>query len=71
MLEILRGRGVSGANGGKVGLGSIRRPVIGLALGGLEQTDALIEADARGCQTSALGKFSNFHDSDTLGKYTV
>ncbi|MCP3445230.1 patatin-like phospholipase family protein [Bradyrhizobium sp. CCGUVB14] len=34
MLEILRGRGVNGANGEKVGLGSIRRPVIGLALGG-------------------------------------
>ncbi|MET4804250.1 patatin-like phospholipase family protein [Bradyrhizobium sp. LB11.1] len=31
MLDILRGRG---ANGEKVGLGSIRRPVIGLALGG-------------------------------------
>ena len=34
MLEILRGRGVNGANGEKVGLGTIRRPVIGLALGG-------------------------------------
>jgi NTE family protein len=34
VLEILRGRGVSGVNGVKVGLGSIRRPVIGLALGG-------------------------------------
>ncbi len=34
MLEILRGRGVNGANGEKVGLGSIRRPVLGLALGG-------------------------------------
>ncbi|WP_426407829.1 patatin-like phospholipase family protein [Bradyrhizobium ganzhouense] len=34
MLEILKGRGVNGANGEKVGLGSIRRPVIGLALGG-------------------------------------
>lgn len=34
MLDILRGRGVNGANGEKVGLGSIRRPVIGLALGG-------------------------------------
>nr|WP_249142074.1 patatin-like phospholipase family protein [Bradyrhizobium diazoefficiens] len=31
---MLRGRGVNGANGEKVGLGSIRRPVIGLALGG-------------------------------------
>ena len=34
MLEILKGRGVNGANGEKVGLGSIRKPVIGLALGG-------------------------------------
>jgi len=34
VLEILKGRGVSGGNGEKVGLGSIRRPVIGLALGG-------------------------------------
>ena len=34
MLDILRGRGVNGGNGEKVGLGSIRRPVIGLALGG-------------------------------------
>ena len=34
MLEILRGRGVNGANGEKVGLGTIRRPVIGPALGG-------------------------------------
>lgn len=34
MLDILRGRGVNGANGEKVGLGSIRKPVIGLALGG-------------------------------------
>ncbi|QPF94308.1 patatin-like phospholipase family protein [Bradyrhizobium commune] len=34
MLDILRGRGVNGANGEKVGLGSIRRPVVGLALGG-------------------------------------
>jgi len=34
VLEILKGRGVNGANGEKVGLGSIRRPVIGLALGG-------------------------------------
>ena len=34
MLDILRGRGVNVANGEKVGLGSIRRPVLGLALGG-------------------------------------
>lgn len=34
MLDILRGRGANGSNGEKVGLGSIRRPVIGLALGG-------------------------------------
>lgn len=34
MLDILKGRNVNGANGEKVGLGSIRRPVIGLALGG-------------------------------------
>ena len=34
MLEILKGRGVNGTNGEKVGLGSIRKPVIGLALGG-------------------------------------
>ncbi|MEH2486513.1 patatin-like phospholipase family protein [Bradyrhizobium sp. AZCC 2230] len=34
MLDILKGRGVNGANGEKVGLGSIRKPVIGLALGG-------------------------------------
>ena len=35
MLEILIGRGQNGAEGrDKVGLGSIRRPVIGLALGG-------------------------------------
>ena len=35
MLEILVGRGQNGADGrDKVGLGSIRRPVIGLALGG-------------------------------------
>jgi NTE family protein len=34
VLEILKGRGVNGANGEKVGLGSIRKPVIGLALGG-------------------------------------
>ena len=34
MLDMLRGRSANGANGEKVGLGSIRRPVIGLALGG-------------------------------------
>ena len=35
MLDILIGRGQNGPNGrDKVGLGSIRRPVIGLALGG-------------------------------------
>ena len=35
MLDILIGRSQNGADGGdKVGLGSIRRPVIGLALGG-------------------------------------
>lgn len=34
MLEMLRGRSVNGSNGEKVGLGSIRKPVIGLALGG-------------------------------------
>jgi NTE family protein len=34
VLEILKGRGVNSANGEKVGLGSIRKPVIGLALGG-------------------------------------
>lgn len=34
MLDILKGRGVNGANGEKVGLGSIRRPIVGLALGG-------------------------------------
>lgn len=34
MLDILKGRGANGSNGEKVGLGSIRRPVIGLALGG-------------------------------------
>ena len=34
MLDMLKGRGVNGANGEKVGLGSIRKPVIGLALGG-------------------------------------
>ena len=34
MLDILKGRGANGSNGEKVGLGSIRKPVIGLALGG-------------------------------------
>ncbi|KQT03466.1 MAG: patatin-like phospholipase family protein [Bradyrhizobium sp.] len=34
MLDRLKGRGANGSNGEKVGLGSIRRPVIGLALGG-------------------------------------
>lgn len=34
MLEMLRGRSLNGSNGEKVGLGSIRKPVIGLALGG-------------------------------------
>ena len=34
MLEILRGRGVNSVISEKVGLGSIRRPVLGLALGG-------------------------------------
>jgi NTE family protein len=37
VLDMLKGRGANGsngANGEKVGLGSIRRPVIGLALGG-------------------------------------
>src|SRR3954453_320040 len=34
VLEILKGRSANGSNGEKVGLGSIRRPVIGLALGG-------------------------------------
>ncbi|MET4387879.1 NTE family protein [Bradyrhizobium sp. F1.4.3] len=34
MLDMLRGRSVNGSNGEKVGLGSVRRPVIGLALGG-------------------------------------
>jgi NTE family protein len=34
VLDMLKGRGVNGSNGEKVGLGSIRRPVIGLALGG-------------------------------------
>jgi NTE family protein len=34
VLDILKGRGGNGSNGEKVGLGSIRKPVIGLALGG-------------------------------------
>ncbi|WP_409188192.1 patatin-like phospholipase family protein [Bradyrhizobium sp. RDM4] len=34
MLDILKGRSANGSSGEKVGLGSIRRPVIGLALGG-------------------------------------
>ena len=34
MLDILKGRAANGSNGEKVGLGSIRKPVIGLALGG-------------------------------------
>lgn len=34
MLEMLKGRSTNGSNDEKVGLGSIRRPVIGLALGG-------------------------------------
>src|SRR6202000_1395496 len=35
VLENLMGRGHAASNGnGKVGLGSVRRPVIGLALGG-------------------------------------
>lgn len=34
MLEMLKGRSVNGSNGEKVGLGSIRKPVLGLALGG-------------------------------------
>jgi len=34
VLDMLKGRGQSNSNGEKVGLGSIRRPVIGLALGG-------------------------------------
>ncbi|MCE3256863.1 MAG: patatin [Nitrobacter vulgaris] len=34
MLEGLKGRDQNGSNGQKVGLGSVRRPVIGLALGG-------------------------------------
>jgi NTE family protein len=34
VLDMLKGRGQNGPNGDKVGLGSIRRPIIGLALGG-------------------------------------
>lgn len=34
MLDMWKGRGQSSPNGEKIGLGSIRRPVIGLALGG-------------------------------------
>lgn len=34
MLDILKGRSANGSNGDKVGLGTTRRPVIGLALGG-------------------------------------
>ena len=34
MLDMLKGRIANGSNGEKVGLGSIRKPVIGLALGG-------------------------------------
>ena len=34
VLDILRGRGHNGPNGEKIGLGSVRRPIIGLALGG-------------------------------------
>ena len=34
VLDILKGRSTNGSNGEKIGLGSIRRPVIGLALGG-------------------------------------
>ena len=34
VLEGLKGRDQNGSNGQKVGLGSVRRPVIGLALGG-------------------------------------
>ena len=34
MLDMLKGRGPNGSNGEKVGLGSVRRPVIGFALGG-------------------------------------
>jgi NTE family protein len=34
VLDKLKGRGANGSNGEKVGLGSIRKPIIGLALGG-------------------------------------
>jgi NTE family protein len=34
VLDILKGRGVNGSNGEKIGLGTTRRPIIGLALGG-------------------------------------
>ncbi|TPQ40713.1 phospholipase [Bradyrhizobium guangdongense] len=34
MLDMLKGRGANGSNGEKIGLGTVRRPVIGLALGG-------------------------------------
>ena len=34
MLDILKGRSANGSNGEKIGLGTTRRPVIGLALGG-------------------------------------
>ena len=34
MLDMLKGWGQNGPNGEKIGLGSIRRPIIGLALGG-------------------------------------
>jgi len=34
VLDRLKGRGANGSNSEKIGLGSIRRPVIGLALGG-------------------------------------
>jgi NTE family protein len=34
VLDILKGRSVNGSNGEKIGLGTTRRPVIGLALGG-------------------------------------
>jgi NTE family protein len=34
VLDILKGRSANGSNGEKIGLGTTRRPVIGLALGG-------------------------------------
>jgi NTE family protein len=34
VLDILKGRGANSSNGEKIGLGTTRRPVIGLALGG-------------------------------------